>query len=115
MAEPGDQTEEAMNQRTVTCCRWRAAPSTSTTACGAFMWSPALEDARPDGAYPALCHEFEPLPPSTARTASCWKADGLGRRRQQTHPDGDPEIDAYLDDDDDDFGGEYLSIDDLDG
>ena len=28
---------------------------------------------------------------------------------------GDPEIDAYLDDDDDDFGGEHLSIDDLDG
>ena len=67
---------------------------------------------------PALCHEFGTLPPLTAKMPTSWMAWTSQRARgRQALPNRRPELDAYLDgdDEDDEFGGgEHLSIDDLD-
>ena len=78
----------------------------------------ALEDAKPDGAYPALCHEFGTPPAFDSKDGDLLEGMDLPSEPEDDTPyrTGDPELDAYLDDeDDDDFGGgEHLSIDDLD-
>ena len=124
MAEPGDQPEEAMTQRTV----GDLVPSLASRAIYVYdflrMWcfyvEPVmLEDAKPDGAYPALCHEFGTPPAFDSKDGELLDGMDLDLGEDDGKPTrtGDPEIDAYLDDDedDDDFGGDHLSIDDLDG
>ena len=79
-----------------------------------------MEDAKPDGAYPQLCHEFGTPPPFDSKDADLLEGMDLPAppaEEEGPYRTGDPELDAYLagDDDDDDFGGgEHLSIDDLD-
>ena len=83
----------------------------------------SLDDADPDAAYPALCHEFGTPPAFDSKDGDLLAGMDLPSDQDEEEDDGkpyrtgDPELDAYLDDDDDedDFGGgEHLSIDDLD-
>jgi len=80
----------------------------------------ALEDAVPGRAYPALCHEFGTPPAFDSKDDDLL--DGMGLELPEEDDEtpyrtGDPELDAYLDGDDDDDGydgQDHLSIDDLD-
>ena len=124
MAEDGAKPEDAMNASTL----GHLIPGLGQRAIYVYdflrMWcfyiEPlALEDAKPDGAYPALCHEFGTPPAFDSKDADLLDGMDLPSEPEDNQPyrTGDPELDAYLDgdDDDDDFGGgEHLSIDDLD-
>ena len=79
MAEDGAKPEDAMNESTV----GHLIPGLGQRAIYVYdflrMWcfyvEPlGLEDAKPDGAYPALCHEFGTLPPLTAKMPTSWMA-----------------------------------------
>jgi len=125
MADDGAKPEDAMNENTV----GHLIPELGCRAIYVYdflrMWcfyvEPlALEDAKPDGAYPQLCHEFGTPPPFDSKDADLLEGMDLPAppaEEDGPYRTGDPELDAYLagDDDDDDFGGgEHLSIDDLD-
>ena len=124
MAEDGAKPEDAMNESTV----GHLIPELGHRAIYVYdflrMWcfyvEPlTLEDAKPDGAYPALCHEFGTPPAFDSKDGDLLEGMDLPSEPEDNAPyrTGDPELDAYLDGDDeeDDFGGgEHLSIDDLD-
>jgi len=79
----------------------------------------SLGDADPDAAYPALCHEFGTPPAFDSKDGDLLEGMDLPSEPEddgKPYRTGDPELDAYLDDEDDDEygGGEHLSIDDLD-
>ena len=80
----------------------------------------SVSEPDPDGAYPALCHEFGTPPAFDSKDADLLDGMDLdvGAPAADEGPlkTGDPELDAYLagdDDDDDEFGGDHLSIDDI--
>lgn len=123
MAEAGDQPEDAMNASTV----GHLIPALGERAIYVYdflrMWcfyiEPlAQEEAKDGGAYPALCHEFGTPPAFDSKDGDLLDGMELEMPPEDSGPlrTGDPEIDAYLDgeDDGDEFGGEHLSIDDLD-
>ena len=111
MAEDGAKPEDAMNTSTV----GHLIPGLGQRAIYVYdflrMWcfyvEPlALEDAKPDGAYPALCLVGTP-PLLTAKMATSWMAWTFPVSPETTKPyRTKDELDAYLDgdDEDDDFG-----------
>ena len=123
MAEKESQSGDAMNQSTV----GHLIPELGHRAIYVYdflrMWcfyvEPlALEKANPEGAYPSLRHEFGTPPAFDSKDGDLLQDMDLPREPEDDEPyrTGDPELDAYLDDDEDDDlgGGEHLSIDDLD-
>ena len=123
MAEKESQPGDAMNQSTV----GHLIPELGHRAIYVYdflrMWcfyvEPlALEKANPEGAYPSLCHEFGTPPAFDSKDGDLLQDMDLPSEPEDDEPyrTGDPELDAYLDDDEDDDlgGGEHLSIDDLD-
>ena len=127
MAEPGGPTAKKPDDPThggrPRCRRWksRAIYVYDFLRMWCFYVEPiSVSEPNPDGAYPALCHEFGTPPAFDSKDADLL--DGmdldLGAPKADEGPvkTGDPELDAYLagdDDDDDEFGGDHLSIDDI--
>ena len=125
MAEDGAKPEDAMNESTV----GHLIPGLGQRAIYVYdflrMWCFYVEplsvsEPDPDGAYPALCHEFGTPPAFDSKDADLLDGMDLdvGAPAADEGPlkTGDPELDAYLagdDDDDDEFGGDHLSIDDI--
>jgi hypothetical protein len=77
--------------------------------------------ADPEATYPLLCHEFGTPPAFDSKDVDLLMGMDLdlGENDEDDGPyrTGDPELDAYLDgdDDEDDYGGDgHMSIDDLD-
>ena len=112
-----------MNESTVghLILDWASVRFTCTTscACGVSTSSPSHLKMRSRMApTPCCATNLAPLPPLTAKMPTSGMVCPPQRTRgRPAHRTGDPELDAYLDgdDEDDDFGGgEHLSIDDLD-
>lgn len=126
MADDGAKPEDAMNQSTV----GHLIPELGQRAIYVYdflrMWCFYVEplslgEADPDAAYPALCHEFGTPPAFDSKDGDLLEGMDLPADEDEDdgkpYRTGDPELDAYLDGDDDEDdlgGGEHLSIDDLD-